>query len=198
MNKTAFILSLFSLATGVSFATETPKPETTVSDNLDPQDEQQDEKEEQKDEQQDGQGINAIKEPIASADDQDHGGIKSSSLKADLVDDSAEEENADTKSVSTGTEKEDKKDDHDQHNIDLPETDAEPEKKESDFEPKSVKKKKKSTKRKPLIRKPQMTSDAALQAERNQNGMQPQRCPASSSADSEAVAVVSDNTCTTS
>ena len=202
MNKTAFILSLFSLATGVSFATETPKPETKASDNLDAPDKKEDlsQTEEQKEGQKEDQGINATKEQIASADDQDHEVIKSSSVKADLGDDSAEEENADTKSGSTGPEKEDKKEDHDHNNIDLPKTEAEPEKKESDVGHKPVKKKKKkkSIKRKQPTRKPQVTSDAALQAERNQNGMQPQGCPASSSSDSEAVAVVSDDTCTTS
>lgn len=202
MNKTAFILSLFSLATGVSFATETPKPETKVSDNLDAQDEKEDLS--QKEEQKEDQGINATKEQIASGDDQDHEELKSSSVKPDLGDDSAEEENADTKSGSTGPEKEDQKEDHVQNNIALPKTKAEPEKKESDVEhkpvekKKPVKKKKKSKKRRKHAHKYPTTSHAAIQAERNQNGMQPQGCPASSSADSEAVAVVSDDTCITS
>lgn len=199
MNKTAFILSLFSLATGVSFATETPKPETKVSDNLDAQDEKEDLS--QKEEQKEEQGINATKEQIASADDQDHEELKSSSVKHDLGDDPAEEENADTKSGSTGPEKEDEKEDHIQNNMDLPKTEAEPEKKESDVEHKPVKKKKKGKKRSRVSKhapKYSTTSHAAIEAERNQNGMQPQGCPASSSADSAAVAVVSDDTCTTS
>lgn len=200
MNKTAFILSLFSLAPGVSFATETPKPETNVSDNLDAQDEREDlsQKEEQKEEQKEDQGINATKEQIASADYGDHEEFKSASVKSDLNDDPAEEENADTKSGSTGPEKEDKKDEHVQNNIDLHKTEAGP---EIDVVHKSVQKK--NTRRPRRKRKAQSTSilrasNAAIQAERNQNGMQTQGCPTSPAADSEAVAVVSDDTCITS
>ena len=201
MNKTAFILSLFSLATGVSFAEETLQSGTNVSDQLDTQDESKNlsETEEQKEEQTADQDRNASKEQMADADDYDNEDFKPTSVKSNADDDSAGEENADTQSGSTGTEIEDKKEEPVPNNIDLHTTGADPEKKAEEesvaAQPKKMKKKKRRKSMSRHTHPTPVTSPKGIEAARNQTDMHTQGCP--TSPDSEAMAVVDEDTCTT-